>query len=1052
MITNTTRLTPPSALNGRLFLILLMMLLTTMTAWAEDVETFYVDENGTSHDITATVLDGTETSIGSKNQTTWYVVNSDINHSGPLTCWGNVNIILADDKTMTTSNSGVCIRGEHNSILTIYGQTSGTGTLDATSTSEAGYGIFSDSIIVNGGTVSATGQYGIHCDSILINDGTVTANGEVAGIYASHGITHNVTINGGKVTATGAWAIHANGGIITLGWKNADDFIKISSYSGTVNIRSDQALIDDNDIYCGNNVNIPDNVTLTPAHFTDNGDDTYTIWTATGWNAFCDALEGGTSFTGKTVKLGANITVTRMAGSSSKPFTGTFDGNQKTLTVSYGSADNRIAEQYAAPFRFVEGCTIQNLRVSGDIYTAAKYAAGIIAQQYGTTTISNCRSSVTINSSKSEDGTHGGFVATNSSTLNIEGCVFDGSLLGASTTCWGGFVGWRSGTVNVSNSLFDPANVTIDASDSYTFVRRHDDTNVSISNCYYTQTLGTAQGKAACPAIAAPVGDTTHAIYSVSQITPYANGLTCGETFYYGGGDNVSVSYVDENGDNVTHSAIALDPSHMPTELSGWYYVADDITYTSKITLGADVTFILADGKTMNIGTSESPISSGNCIRSVTDGQFNVAKYSLTIYGQSTDPATAGTLKAYNSDDYSAAVYVKNYTQHGCNVTIDATINTALKLCDGNLTLTRGTLTANTVGTSGCAISLDYGHSATVSGGALTATSTFCAIWGNLALNGNATATVTGTVRAIWGNLALNGTATATVTGDIYENVTIADGLVFTDGNGHYYAGRLSDDEKTAIDGQTLTRLTAVSLADATSNATAIGKLNGVSDIDITLQGRTLTKNGEWNTLCLPFDVTIAGSILDGATIKKLSTSSNLTAGVLTLNFENETTTLHAGTPYIIKWASGDNIVNPVFNGVTISSTTPTAVNFTGGSFVGQYSLFEIVESGATGDNQGNLNEIIMLGANSTLGYSKNARTLRSFRAHFEVPANGGVGARAFVLNFDEEASAVFDLNNKEEITNNKWYSLDGRRLNGKPTVKGLYIHNGRKVLVRDKR
>lgn len=28
----------------------------------------------------------------------------------------------------------------------------------------------------------------------------------------------------------------------------------------------------------------------------------------------------------------------------------------------------------------------------------------------------------------------------------------------------------------------------------------------------------------------------------------------------------------------------------------------------------------------------------------------------------------------------------------------------------------------------------------------------------------------------------------------------------------------------------------------------------------------------------------------------------------------------------------------------------------------------------------------------------------------------------------------------------NAWYSLDGRRLNGKPTVKGLYIHNGHKV------
>jgi hypothetical protein len=29
------------------------------------------------------------------------------------------------------------------------------------------------------------------------------------------------------------------------------------------------------------------------------------------------------------------------------------------------------------------------------------------------------------------------------------------------------------------------------------------------------------------------------------------------------------------------------------------------------------------------------------------------------------------------------------------------------------------------------------------------------------------------------------------------------------------------------------------------------------------------------------------------------------------------------------------------------------------------------------------------------------------------------------------------------------WYSLDGRKLEGKPTVKGIYIHNGRKEVVK---
>ena len=29
------------------------------------------------------------------------------------------------------------------------------------------------------------------------------------------------------------------------------------------------------------------------------------------------------------------------------------------------------------------------------------------------------------------------------------------------------------------------------------------------------------------------------------------------------------------------------------------------------------------------------------------------------------------------------------------------------------------------------------------------------------------------------------------------------------------------------------------------------------------------------------------------------------------------------------------------------------------------------------------------------------------------------------------------------------WYTLDGVRLDGKPTKKGLYIHGGRKVVVK---
>ena len=146
--------------------------------------------------------------------------------------------------------------------------------------------------------------------------------------------------------------------------------------------------------------------------------------------------------------------------------------------------------------------------------------------------------------------------------------------------------------------------------------------------------------------------------------------------------------------------------------------------------------------------------------------------------------------------------------------------------------------------------------------------------------------------------------------------------------------------------------------------------------------------------------------------------------------------------------------MSPVFQGVTITSTTPTPVASTDEkvTFVGQYSPFSIVESGATGSDQGNLNEIIMLGSGSKLGYSQNARTLNCFRAHFYVSVNPATGeqlARAFVLDFGDgdNATGIISITaDKPAAGAEGWYDLNGRRLQGQPTQKGVYIVNGKKL------
>ena len=72
-----------------------------------------------------------------------------------------------------------------------------------------------------------------------------------------------------------------------------------------------------------------------------------------------------------------------------------------------------------------------------------------------------------------------------------------------------------------------------------------------------------------------------------------------------------------------------------------------------------------------------------------------------------------------------------------------------------------------------------------------------------------------------------------------------------------------------------------------------------------------------------------------------------------------------------------------------------------------------------------------------------------AFRAFFRLNEPGTV--RAFVLNFGEDkATGIKDV---ERSTMNvqrddAWFMLDGMKLQGKPTKKGLYIRNGRKVVI----
>ncbi len=240
--------------------------------------------------------------------------------------------------------------------------------------------------------------------------------------------------------------------------------------------------------------------------------------------------------------------------------------------------------------------------------------------------------------------------------------------------------------------------------------------------------------------------------------------------------------------------------------------------------------------------------------------------------------------------------------------------------------------------------------------------------------------------------------------------------------------------------------VTGLVLANNSDNTAAVEDLDGTANCKVTLAGRTFFRDNTWNTICLPFDVTIADSPLAGADVRTLSSITRAGETVI-LNFTNEgsVTSLTAGTPYIIKWANADNLFEPVFNGVTIDKTLRDAT-FTldeglSITFRGTYGYTAFTEADRS---------ILFVGAGNKLNYPLAGATIGAQRAYFKltgISASDKSAIKQFVLNFDDDPTGLQIVNS--ESSNSKWYDLNGRKLAGKPIQKGVYIRDGEKVTIK---
>lgn len=179
----------------------------------------------------------------------------------------------------------------------------------------------------------------------------------------------------------------------------------------------------------------------------------YRIRTLTELMSFRDEVNSGNTYEGKFLKLAYNIDL-YTAGAwtpigdkiENKPFKGSFDGNNKT--ISNMTIPSNAAVQYQALFGLISSdAVVKNLTVSGTV--AASNAAGIVARMDGGT-ISGCVSNVDVTGSIKA----GGVVCLAQNNSTIVACINNGDISCEMTANGGvaGIVGYiGNGEVNVTD-------------------------------------------------------------------------------------------------------------------------------------------------------------------------------------------------------------------------------------------------------------------------------------------------------------------------------------------------------------------------------------------------------------------------------------------------------------------------------------------------------------------------------------------------------------------------------------------------------------------------
>ena len=623
-------------------------------------------------------------------------------------------------------------------------------------------------------------------------------------------------------------------------------------------------------------------------------EDPYLINNTYEWNSFTINISNGTNYSGQYVQLSENISVSTMAGTSeANSFKGTFLGGGHTINA----AINNTGNDGTALFRYINGATIKNLTVSGTII-GGMHAAAIVGFAKGKgNSIRNCVTTAYVSG-----GTHIGGILGHGvdSDIAISGCVFSGMMRGGGTAK-GAIVGWgdNGGTKSVTDCLYLMADGQ--NTDGLDLVRLSGGT-VSVANSYKTTSAG-SNGTQCLPVTTAPatLGDLTQ---DYGVLTAYANSIFYDGTYYMapatlaGSGteaDPYIISSIYEWDSFVHHVNEGTTYSDQYVKLTADISVAKKCGTVSGSTperafsgtfLGGDHTITATITDTDNQGTALFSYINGATIMNLkVAGTINGGMYAAAIVGFA--KGTGNWIHdCVATADVSGGTHIGGILGHGTDsdIQIDGSVFSG-KMTGGDIA--KGAI-------------FGWGYE-----GGVKKIITDCLY---LMADGQNTDGLD-LVRQDDKGIVYDGNCYKTTKVGSYgaqcfpvaaDPSTLGEVLRTYNVLTAYQKGIL-------YDGTYYMNSANISLANASDNSTTISANHG-NLANVTLLGRTLYKDGSWNTLCLPFSVAdFNGTPLQGATVKTLA-STTFSDGTLTMNFSDDLTGIEAGKPYIVKW--DNNVVN----------------------------------------------------------------------------------------------------------------------------------------------